>query len=75
MPLAGEKLELADQHIADGLERIRLQQDRIRRLKQFGHDTTSFDEMLRLFEATLELMIRHRELIARELELTAHHSK
>jgi len=27
--------------------------------------------MLRLFEATLELMITHRELIARELELAA----
>ena len=71
MPLAGQKLELADQHIADALERIRLQRDRIRRLKQSGHDTASFDEMLRLFEATLELMITHRELIARELELAA----
>jgi len=48
-----------------------LQRDRIRRLKQSGHDTASFDEMLRLFEATLELMITHRELIARELELAA----
>jgi hypothetical protein len=71
MPLAGEKLELADQHIADGLERIRLQRDRIQRLKQCGHDTTSFDDMLSLFEATLALMITHRELIARQLQLGA----
>jgi len=71
MPPTGQKLELADQHIADGLERIRLQRDRIRRMKQCGHDTTPYDEILRLFEATLELMITHRELIARDLERAA----
>src|SRR5262245_47339744 len=68
MPLAQQDPELADRHIGAGLERIRLQRNLIERLHCDGHDTTSFTEILRLFETTLNLMVAHRELIARELE-------
>ena len=60
-------LELANRHIAEGQLRIAEQKARIEGLEQGGHDTTASNELLRVLEESLELMMRHRDLIVREL--------
>jgi hypothetical protein len=60
-------LELANRHIAEGKHRIAEQRARIAGLERGGRDTTAQNELLEVFEETLALMIRHRDLILREL--------
>ena len=60
-------LELANRHIAEGQRRIAEQKARIAGLERRGGDTTASNELLGVFEETLELMMRHRDLILREL--------
>jgi hypothetical protein len=60
-------LELANRHIAEGKHRIAEQRARIARLERGGRDATASSELLEVFEETLELMVRHRDLILREL--------
>ena len=60
-------LELANRHIAEGQQRIAAQKARIAGLERDGRDTTASNELLESFEETLELMMRHRDLILREL--------
>jgi hypothetical protein len=60
-------LEQANRHIADGQRRIAEHKARITRLEQRGCDTAASKELLERFEEALELMMRHRVLILREL--------
>jgi hypothetical protein len=61
-------LELANRHIAEGEHRIAEQKARIARLERDGRDTIASKELLNVFEETLELMMRHRDLILREIK-------
>jgi hypothetical protein len=61
-------LELANRHIAEGQQRIAEQRARVAGLKRRGRDTTTSNELLKCFEETLELMMRHRDLILREIK-------
>jgi hypothetical protein len=61
-------LELANRHIAEGEHRIAEQKARIARLERDGRDTTASKKLLNVFEETLELMTRHRDLILREIK-------
>ena len=60
-------LELANRHIAEGQHRIAEQKARIAGLERRGRDTTASIKLLNIFEETLVLMMRHRDLILREL--------
>jgi hypothetical protein len=60
-------LELAIRHIAEGQRRIAEQKARIAGLERDGRNTTASKELLEVLEETLELMMRHRDLILREL--------
>ena len=60
-------LELANRHIAEGKHRIAEQKARIAGLERRGRDTTTSNELLEAFEETLELMMRHRDLILQKL--------
>jgi hypothetical protein len=60
-------LVLANRHIAEGQQRIAKQKARIAGLERMGRDTTTSNELLKTFEETLELMMRHRDLILQEL--------
>jgi hypothetical protein len=61
-------LEEATRHIAEGQQRIAEQKARIAGLERDGHDTTASKELLEVLEETLELMMRHRNLILREIK-------
>ena len=61
-------LELANRHIAEGELRIAEQRARIARLERDGRDKTASIKLLNIFEETLELMMRHRDLILREIK-------
>jgi hypothetical protein len=61
-------LEEANRHIAEGQHRIAEQKARIARLERDSHDTTASKELLEVLEETLELMMRHRDLILREIK-------
>ena len=60
-------LEIANRHIAEGQHRIDEQKARIAGLKRRGRDTAASNELLQVFEETLEQMMRHRALILQEL--------
>jgi len=60
-------LEQANRHIADGQRRIAEQKARITGLEQRGRDATASKELLEHFEEAFELMMRHRDIILREL--------
>ena len=66
--MALRHLEEANRHIAEGQHRIAEQKARIARLERDGHDTTASKELLDVLEETLELMMRHRDLILREIK-------
>jgi hypothetical protein len=70
MPLEMERrhLELANRHIAEGRERIVAQRARVALMERGGHDTGRARDLLRDFERTLEQMLKHRELILREID-------
>jgi hypothetical protein len=70
MPLEMERrhLELANRHIAEGRERIVAQRARVALMERGGHDTGRARDLLRHFESTLEQMLKHRELILREID-------
>ena len=68
-----EKLERqylaeADQHIADATERIAGLQAHIADLEREGRDAAAAREALQVLQATLQLMVDHRAMIARLLE-------
>ena len=61
-------LELANRHITEGKHGIAEQKARIAGLeRRRGRDTTTSNELLEAFEETLELMMRHRDLILQKL--------
>jgi hypothetical protein len=70
MPLEMERrhLEQANQHIAEGWERIAAQRARVALMERGGHDTGLARELLRHFEKALEHMPEHRESILREID-------
>jgi hypothetical protein len=68
-----EKLERqylaeADQHIADATERTVGLQAHIADLEREGRDAAAAREALQVLQATLQLMVDHRAMIARLLE-------
>jgi translation initiation factor 1 (eIF-1/SUI1) len=60
-------LELANRHIAECQQRIAEQKVRIARVERRGRDTATSNELLEVFQETLKQMMRHRDLILREL--------
>ena len=60
-------LELANRHIAEGEQRIAEQKALIADLDRRGRDAATAHELLEAFEETLDLMMRHRDLILDKL--------
>lgn len=63
-----QHLSLADQHLAKAERVIREQVAIIRSLRDDGHDTKLAEDTMRVFEANLQVMREHRELIIRAIE-------
>jgi hypothetical protein len=60
-------LHAANRHVAEGERRIAHQRRRIAEREDAGQDTHLSKQVLDSFEITLQLLIEHREKIAREL--------
>jgi hypothetical protein len=60
-------LHAANRHVAEGERRIAHQRRRIAEQEDAGQDTHLSKQVLDSFEITLQLLIEHREKIAREL--------
>ena len=63
-------LSAADVHIAKAERVIREQMTTLEKLRCDGHDTKLAGETLRAFEASLQVMREHRDLIIRTIEET-----
>lgn len=63
-----QHLSLADEHLAKAERVIREQVAIIRSLRDDGHDTKLAEDTMRVFEANLQVMREHRELIIRAIE-------
>ena len=61
-----ERLQQAEQHVVEGQHRVAAQKERITELERDGHDTTSAQRLLVLFEESLLLMIAYRNRVRRE---------
>lgn len=60
-------LHTANRHVAEGERRIACQRRRVTEQEGAGHDTLLSRQVLESFELTLELLIKHRDAITREL--------
>ncbi len=63
-----QHLSLADKHLAKAERVVREQGAIIRGLRDDGHDTKLAEDTMRVFEANLQVMREHRELIVRAIE-------
>ena len=68
MPDERAELAKAEQDIADGDRRISEQIIRITQMREKGYDTARAEELLETLKATLEVWVRHRELILDAIE-------
>lgn len=64
---AKQHLATADKHLADGKQRIRKQEERVKRLAADGHATESAEKTLEYFKRLEKTMVKHRDLIRKEL--------
>ena len=69
MPYTKEDLDQANQHVADVEKLIETQRARIEELRHEGHSTDKANELLIILLETRHQVLRHRELIARELDI------
>jgi len=69
--LERQHLSMADEHVAQAERVIRGQMAIIENLRGDGHDTKLAEETMRLFEANLQAMREHRELILRAIVETS----
>jgi hypothetical protein len=60
-------LELANEHVLEGQQRVEAQLDLMFKLERRGHDTLQAKMLLEQFERTLALQIDTRDRIMREL--------
>ena len=63
------ELESASRHVAEGARRVADQRRRIAELVRTGRDTRLSIHVLENFQATLELLVQHRNIILRDLGL------
>ena len=65
-----QQLPVADRHLAKAEHVIRQQVTIVERLYRDGHDAKLAEETMTVFEANLQVMREHRELIMRAIEDT-----
>ena len=65
--LVQQHLQLAERHVSEGLRHAAQQRDLVELLERDGHDTREANRLLRLFEDTLELHLRDRDRLRKEL--------
>jgi hypothetical protein len=58
----------ADRHIDDVRRSVAAQEARVRRLKDRGEDAHVPEELLQLMEQTLAEFVRHRKILADDIE-------
>ena len=58
----------ADRHIDDARRSVATQEARVRRLKNSGQDVDAPEELLQLMEETLAEFVRHRKILADDIE-------
>jgi hypothetical protein len=63
------ELESANRHVAEGARRVADQRRRIAELVSAGGDTRLSIHVLENFQATLQLLVQHRNIILRDLGL------
>jgi hypothetical protein len=66
--LERQHLSLADAHVAKAERVIREQMAILEKLRCDGHDAALAEDTLRKFEASLQVMCEHRDLIIRTID-------